>query len=149
MAFRFTLWLRGLILLLVVQFVLGVWLNLYGKFPDTKSVARAAMYSGDPVLSAHMALAVVLVLAAFVVAIYAFTAEAPPRLRWFTLGGFLALLAAYEAGVELIVSGFTSNVDSAVMAVAFFVAMGFFGLGLRYARIAPPPAAPETPASPA
>jgi len=147
MAFRFALWLRALGVLLGVQFVLGIWLTLYGTFPSTRNVVKALLYRGDPVLTVHVALAVLLVILAFVIAVSAFLGETPPRLRWYTLGGFLAVLGAYEAGIQLIESGFTSNPDSIAMLLLFLVAVAFYGLAqlaLRRAAkaVAPAPTDP-------
>jgi len=128
MAVRYSAWLRLLVGLLSVQFLLGVWVSLYGTFPATSNVVRAALYRGDPVLSVHFALAILLVVLGFVVTLLSFRADAPAQLRWFTLGGFLATLAAYEAGVELVVSGFSSALEIFVMAAAFLAAMGFYGV---------------------
>jgi len=147
MAFRHALWLRVLLLLLVVEFALGIWLVRYGTFPNTTNVVKAAMFRGDPVLTAHMALAVLLVVLAFVEMVAAFGSSAPPRLRWFALGGFLALLVAYESGVEFILSGFSNNAYPLVMLAAFFAAALFLGLGqwqLARPALPPPPPAPST-----
>lgn len=150
MTIRFSLWLRGITVLLLLQLILGVWINLYGTFPATSNVATAVKYLHDPEFSVHVALAVLLVLIAFVVALYAFRSDAPPRLRWYTLGGFLALLVGYEAGVELIMSGFSSNLYSGLMALAWLVAIAFYGLGqMELRRAARAPGAVAPPASPA
>ncbi len=146
MALRFALWLRILSLLGGLQLVLGVWLALYGRFPSTTNVLRVAMSTGDPVLTAHMALAVLLLIVAFVVVVAAFSGEAPPRLRWVALAGLVALFGAYLAGILLIESGFSSSADSAGMLLAWLVAMACFGLGQsrRVLSASPPPPPPTT-----
>jgi len=147
MAFRHALWLRVLLLLLVVEFALGIWLVRYGTFPTTTNVVKVAMARGDPVLTAHMGLAVLLVVLAFVETVAAFGSTAPPRLRWFALGGFLALLVAYESGVEFILSGFSNDAYPLVMLAAFFGAAVFLGLGqwqLTRPAVPPAPPAPST-----
>ncbi|MFY9716455.1 MAG: hypothetical protein WAK40_00755 [Thermoplasmata archaeon] len=146
MTIRFSLWIQVIAGLLGVQLVLGLWLSVYGTFPATSSVVRTLMYRGDPELSAHLAIAVLLVVLAFVVAVSAFSADAPPRLRWYALGTFLAMLGGYEAGIQLIQSGFASQSDSLAMAVAFVVAVVFNALGQLHLRRATPSAAP--PAAP-
>jgi len=128
MVMRFTLWLRALVSLLSVQFLLGIWVNLYGSVPDSNSLVAAFRYTGDPVLSAHMLLAVVLVVLAFVITVGAFDPAAPPRLRWLALAGLVTLFGAYEAGIQFIMSGYSSNLDSFLMALAFIVAMVFYGV---------------------
>jgi small-conductance mechanosensitive channel len=150
MAIRFRAWLNALMLLLVVEFGLGLWLSRYGTFPATRNVAKTLEYRGDPVLSAHIALAVLVVLLAFVIAASAFGPGAPARLRWFTLGGFLALFGAYESGVEFIMSGFANDLYTITMLVSFLAAMAFFGLAQRELRLSgasPPAPTPPAPAT--
>lgn len=129
MAFRFLLWLRGLTMLLAVQFLLGIWVNLFGTFPVTSSLRTALTYTGDPALTAHMLLAVVIVLVGFVIAIFAFGRDSPdPRLRWAVTGGLLSTLFAYEWGVQLILADYANNTDSFLMAVGFIAAVAFYGV---------------------
>jgi hypothetical protein len=128
MAMRFGMWLRGIVVLLSAQFLLGIWVDLYGSFPSTTNLGRAMMYTGDPALSVHMVLAVLLVILAFVLAVGSFSAGAPARLRWVALGGLLAVLWAYESGLQFVLSGFGNNLDSFSMAAAFVVAMVLYGI---------------------
>jgi len=124
-----TVWLlRIIVSVLGVQFLLGIWVNLFGTFPSTDSVATAVMYGGDPVLSAHYVLAVVILLLATILLVSTVRLRTPPRLRWLVLGGWLSVLWALSAGVEFILSGFRNNADSFSMAFAFIVAMTFYGL---------------------
>jgi hypothetical protein len=127
--FRFQLWLRGLTMLLALQFLLGVWVGLFGTFPRTSSLKTALTYSGDPALTAHMLLAVVIVLVGFVVTVFAFGRDSPdPRLRWLLVGGLLSTLFAYEWGVQLILADFDNNTDVFWMAVGFIAAVAFYGV---------------------
>lgn len=129
MAFRFDRWVRVLTMLLGLQFLLGIWVTLFGTFPVTSNLQKALSYSGDPVLTVHMVLAIVLVLLAFVVTVYAFGQNAPdPRLRWVSLGGLLSILFAYEWGVQLLLADYANNTDSFWMAVGFIAAVAFFGV---------------------
>ena len=140
---RVTWLLRAIVVLLSLQFVLGIWVNLFGSFPSTDSVSTAVMYGGDPVLTGHYLLAVVLLLLAVVVVYASIRPEIPRRLRWYTLGGLLSIVWAWAAGVEFILSGFSSNEASFSMALAFIVAMTFYGL----AQAAVLPRAPVEPRS--
>ena len=143
MAFRFVAWLRGLGLLLGVEFGLGIWLSAYGTFPDSTSLVRAATDRADPVLILHLALAAVLLVLAFAVAVRSFGSDAPPHLRWYVVGLFGALLAAYECGSEFVLSNYNNNAFSLGMLVGFVAAAAFDGLGQRYLiRTAIPPETP-------
>jgi len=120
--------LRAIVVLLSLQFVLGIWVNLFGSFPSTDSVSAAVMYGGDPVLTGHYLLAVVLLLLAVVVVYVSIRPGVPARLRWYALGGLLSIVWAWAAGLEFILSGFSNGGDSFSMALAFIVAMTFYGL---------------------
>jgi len=135
--------LRAIVILVSLQFLLGIWVNLFGTFPSTNNVQTAVMYGGDPVLSLHYVLAIILVVLAAVVTYRAFRPGVPMSVRWLVLGGLLSVFWAVAAGVELILSGFSNNGDSFSMAFAFIVAMTFYGL----AQAALLPRAPASPRS--
>lgn len=125
---RTMLSLRAIVLLLTAQFLLGIWVNLFGTFPRTTSVLSAITYGGDPVLTAHYGLAVVLLLLAIGITVVSFRGTEPPTLRWFALGGLLSIAWAYESGIQFILSGFADNLSSFSMALGFILAMTFYGL---------------------
>jgi glucan phosphoethanolaminetransferase (alkaline phosphatase superfamily) len=120
--------LRAIVLLLSLQFLFGIWVNLFGTFPATNDVQTAVRYGGDPVLTGHYVLAVVLLVLAIVLVYRTFRPGVRASLRWLSLGGLLSVLWAAVAGVEFILSGFSNNDDSFSMAFAFIVAMTFYGL---------------------
>ncbi|HEV2166507.1 MAG TPA: hypothetical protein VGS23_05985 [Thermoplasmata archaeon] len=125
---RTTLLLRGVVVLLAIQFVLGIYANLFGPFSSTDSIEEALAYGGAPVLTAHYILAAVLVVLGLVLVASSFGREEPRGLRWLTIAGLLSILWASLSGLEFIRSGFTSNVDSFSMALGFIVATSFYGV---------------------
>jgi hypothetical protein len=125
---RVILLLRLVVLLLALQFVLGIWVNLFGRFPATSNVGTAVSYGGDPVLTVHYVLALGLVVLGVVLVRVGFAAGAPRRVGWMALGGLLSLLVAVESGVQFVLSGFSNNVASFGMAMGFIVATGFYGV---------------------
>jgi len=127
--------LRLIVLLLSAQFVLGIWVNLYGRFPRTDDVVTAVQYGGDPVLTAHYALAVAAVVLAAVIVAVAFRSDSRRSLRWMTVGGLLSVLWASAAGLQFVLSGFSNGDASFSMALAFIVAMIFYGVA--QARVLP------------
>ena len=133
--------LRVLVLLISIQFLLGIWVNLYGSFPSTSDVRTAVTYGGDPVLTSHYVLAVILLVLAVVLLYRAFRPGIPGGLRWLALGGLLSIVWGAFAGLEFILSGFSNSDDSFSMAFAFIVAMTFYGL----AQAAMLPRAPAPP----
>lgn len=120
--------LRIVVILLAAQFVLGIWVNLFGSFPSTKSVGTALMYGGDPVLTGHYLLGVLLFVLAVVLAASSFGPGTAPRVRWLVVAGLLSVVWAATSGVEFILSGFSNAGASFSMALAFIVAMTFYGL---------------------
>ncbi len=119
--------LRAAVVLLSLQFVLGIWVNLFGTFPSTDSLGTALSYTGDPVLTGHYVLAVVLVILGVVVVIVALRPGVRTSLRWMVILGLLSIIWACAAGVGFVLSGFSNNADSFSMAVAFIVTAGFYG----------------------
>ena len=120
-----------LLMLLAVQFVLGMGVNLFGVFPNTSDVLRVLEASGDPTLTAHMAVAFLLLALGILVAVLAFRRPLPRRLSWAALSGALAIFWAFESGIEFVLSGFTNNIASFSMALGFLASVTIYGyLGL-------------------
>ena len=130
--------LRWVVVLVAVQFLLGIWVNLFGSFPSTSDVVTALSFTGDPVLTAHYVLAVVLLLLSIVIVLVAFRSREAPAIRWCAVGGFLSILWAYESGIQFILSGFSNNVDSFLMAVGFIASTVFYGVAQVAALVGGP-----------
>ena len=147
-----TVRLRILVSLLGAQFLLGIWVNLFGTFPSTDSVGTALMYGGDPVLSAHYVVAVAILVLALFLVVRTIRVRTPPSVRWLMLAGFLSVVWACVSGAEFIVSGFTNNGASFSMAVAFIVAVSFYGVAqvavIGMDRDSPPVGGPPAAVSP-
>ncbi len=135
--------LRAIVILLSIEFVLGIWVNLFGSFPSTARLGTALAYTGDPVLTGHYVLAVLLVVLGVVIVLVAFRTGARGSLRWMVVLGLLSILWATAAGVGFVLSGFASNADSFSMAVAFIVAASFYGIA--QALVLPPSPPPRSP----
>ncbi len=131
-------------MLISLQFVLGVWVALFGTFPSTDNVGTALRYTGDPVLSAHYAIAVIILILAVVLVVLSLPSSEPRMMRWLNVAGLLSLLGADAAGVQFILSGFSNDDYSFGMAVAFIVAMVFYGIAQAVAL--PDQGAPAGPA---
>ncbi len=129
---RFSRTLRLLVILLSAQFLLGMWVNLFGTFPTTKSVGAALRYGGDPVLTAHYGLAVLIALLA-VVAVVVVPRPASGVLWGMVMGGLVSIGWATLSGIELVLSGFSNDLASFSMAVAFIAATTFYGLAQAFA----------------
>ena len=106
----------GAAVLLIIQFGLGMGVNLYVTLPARKSFLSTVFGSG--VLAAHAIVALALLGAAIAALIRAIRAR---RAVAFTSVGLAAILAAAAAGVSF--AGNQSNGASLAMALATAVAM--------------------------
>ena len=110
----------GTVILLILEFILGIIYNLYGTPPtSTKSVG---LFS-SPDLALHVILGILLFVAALGQLIRAITVRHPLSI-WMSAVGLLAILGAGFAG-----SGFASNGASGAslgMALAFAVALACY-----------------------
>lgn len=134
--------LRTIVVLLSLEFVLGIWVNLFGSFPSTRDLGTAWAYAGDPVLTAHYVLAVLLLVLGAVIVTVAVRTGARAGLRWMAVLGLLSIAWASAAGMEFVRSGFTNNEDSFSMALAFIVASSFYGVAQA---LVPPHTPPHRP----
>lgn len=116
-----------MITLLGIQFLLGMFVNLFGTFPNTSEVLPALEFTVDLPLTAHMAVAFLLQASAITVAVLAFRRPLTRPTAYLALGGVAAIFWAFESGIEFVLSGFTNNAASFSMAVAFFAAVTIYG----------------------
>lgn len=117
---------RGLLLLLVLQYLLGEWVNLYGSFPaGAPSLGSALVDGSDPALVVHLVVALALLFGALLAAAFGW-ASGLPRLRLATGLGFLGVLLAAAGGILFVYSGYANEGDSFLMAVAFLLAFSAY-----------------------
>ena len=106
----------GAAVLLIIQFGLGTYVNLYVTLPGHKSFLAAVF--GSAALAAHAIVAVVLLAATIAALVRAIRAR---RAIVFTAAGFAAVVAAGIAGASF--TGSQSNGASLGMPLATAVAM--------------------------
>jgi heme A synthase len=122
--------LNGILALIGVQFFLGMWLNLFGSYPSgSGGLGTALTYTSDPILIAHIVVGVVLGIGALVLVVQAW-ADPMHSMRWFALGGLVGILFAAATGSGFVSSGYSSGVDSFLMAVGFAIALTAYYEGL-------------------
>jgi thiol:disulfide interchange protein len=114
-------------IVLIVQFGLGIGVNLYVTLPDAGHPGHASWFGNGPLLALHAALGLYLILAAIFVLVRTITAR--DRTLIVTSGTALAaiILAAFFG------SGFTdklTNGYSLGMAVASVVALACYAISL-------------------
>ncbi|MCI4363955.1 MAG: hypothetical protein L3K13_06625 [Thermoplasmata archaeon] len=119
--------LAGLLVLLGLQYLLGMWVNLYGSFPSgPPSLGRALIDGNDAPLAAHVVLALALLFLGLVALGYSWSLP-PRRLRYLSATGLLALLVASAGGVAFVYSTYSSAPSSYLMAAAFLAAAASYG----------------------
>ena len=117
--------------MLIVQFALGISVNLYVTLPAVGHPGHASWFGNGPLLAFHAALGMFLVLAAIFVLIRAIIVRNRTLIVTSAIGLVAILLAAFFG------SSFTdklTNGYSLGMAIAFAVALACYVIGLHAAR---------------
>lgn len=115
----------ALFVLLITQFLSGMWLNLFGTFPSNflfAGMMAFMLYGGGSVLMFHMIsggliilLAVINLVVALISADYYITIP--------SLGGVASVTIAAAGGIAFMFSGFSNNIYSYFMATGFIFAV--------------------------
>jgi hypothetical protein len=121
---------QGIILIasLVVQYALGMYVNLYVSFPEGQVGDQLWEFAwSQPALAAHIILAILIFIGGIVLCIRA--ARARNRVWiWSSFIAFLAVLAAGASGASFIPS--QNDLFSYSMALGFIVAIASYGWGI-------------------
>ena len=107
---------NGYLLLVALEFILGMWLNLYGVFPTSNSAATAISDSGNPALIAHMVVGVLLFVGSIGIVAQSFRDPYRPG-RVFTMAGMIAVVLTGLFGLGFIYSSYGNNAYSLGMAL--------------------------------
>ena len=115
------------LVLLAVQFVLGMTLNLFTTFPNipggiVESNQFLPLFTEYPVLLVHYSLGVILFIFSIVILIFA---RGIREMHIFPVAmlGFFSVLAAFASGIEFMVHAFQNNTYSFTMSIGFIVAL--------------------------
>jgi uncharacterized membrane protein YgdD (TMEM256/DUF423 family) len=114
-------------IVLIVQFGLGIGVNLYVALPATGHPGHASWFGNGPLLALHAALGMFLVLAAVFVLVRAIMARNATLIAT-SAGGLVAIGLAFFFG-----SSFTdklTNGYSLGMAISFAAALACYAIGL-------------------
>lgn len=124
---------------LVLQFILGMVLNLFVAFPSIPAGSSDRTYFNailtTPFLLAHFIVGVGLLLGSIWIIISAARIRKRKVLP-LALLGFVSILTAYVSGFEFLLSGFQSNVMSFTMSIGFVAALiSYFALFHQSGRL--------------
>ena len=117
----------ALLILLAVQFALGIGVNLYVTLPDAGDPGHASWFGNGALLALHATLGMLLILGAIFVLVRAIMARNAALIITSAAGLVAILLAAFFG------SGFTDKLTdgySLGMAIAFAVALACYAIGL-------------------
>ena len=117
----------AIVIALIVQFGLGIGVNLYITLPDAGDPGHASWFGNGPLLAFHAALGLFLILTAISVLVRAIMARNRTLIVTSAAGMVAILLAAFFG------SGFTdklTNGYSLGMAMAFAVALACYAISL-------------------
>ncbi len=126
--------------LLFLQFLLGMWANLFAVFPSYSQplgqglvVGLAILQSGLPVVIIH-AINGLLILAFMIVNLIFARRTKRKALSYLGIISLLSLIIAVYSGYHFVQSGWVNNIYSYSMATGFIVAMlsTFFSLLISY-----------------
>jgi hypothetical protein len=122
------LWTRIILVLLTVQFLLGMWTNLFVAFPDVVAGTNpfAQIFTnGLYVLAAHLILGFALFGVAIATLAFSFLAKIRILVRQGALG-LGSITIAGISGLIFVLSGFQNDAFSFLMAVFFLFAFGVY-----------------------
>jgi ACR3 family arsenite efflux pump ArsB len=117
----------AILIVLIVQFALGMGVNLYVTLPAAGHPGHASWFGNGALLAFHAALGIFLILAAIFVLVRAIMARNVTIIVTSAVGLVAILLAAFFG------SGFTDKLTdgySIGMALAFAVALACYAIGL-------------------
>jgi hypothetical protein len=117
----------AIVIVLIVQFGLGIGVNLYVTLPDAGHPGHNSWFGNGPLLAVHAALGLFLVLAAVAVLVRAIMARTRTLIVTSAAGLVAIILAAFFG------SGFTDKLTdgySLGMAIAFAAALACYTIGL-------------------
>ena len=117
----------AIVIVLIVQFGLGIGVNLYVTLPAAGRPGHASWFGNGPLLASHVALGMFLVLAAIFVLVRAIRAR-DATLMLTSAAGLAAILTAFFFGASF--ADKLTNGYSLGMAIAFAVALACYVIGL-------------------
>ena len=115
--------------LLIIQFFIGMWMNLFAVFPQFGSSSfmfgmMQVMFS-VPELPVHMMLGILIGLISLMI-FFIMATIGDYRLLLLSAGASLSILVAGISGLEFMFSDFTNNAFSFLMSMGFIVTVGIY-----------------------
>ncbi|MDE1871333.1 MAG: hypothetical protein KGI06_03775 [Candidatus Micrarchaeota archaeon] len=117
----------GILVFLVIQFVLGMTMNLFTSFPTYPGNAvqpadYVPLLAGHPILLAHYVIGILVFIGSIAVVGMSFASK-DRKLSAISAIGFLGMLIAFASGIQFLVTAFTNDIYSYTMSLGFIVAV--------------------------
>lgn len=122
----------GLIIGLIVQYLLGMAINLFVAFPEHGSPKVLWEFTlHNPLVMTHLVVGTLLVFGAIFTVMQVFK-QGATRMKWPVISGLIWVLLAWAAGDTFV----TSQIDilSYIMSLGFLLAMISYGVGIYRSR---------------
>lgn len=130
---------------LLIQFLLGIWLNLFATFPSITSTSSSGMMGGmmssmSAVMAGGMSVLMVHVLNGYLLFILSIVVFAVSlysgRTSIAVMGtlGLVSILLAGISGLSFTFSGFQNNLYSYLMALGFITSLTVYFMELYFSR---------------
>ena len=131
----------AIVSLLIIEFLLGMWISLFAALPTGTTLAIGAQaFQGKLELGVHMIVGYLLSILSIVALVFASLSK-KVRIVIFGILGVVSIIAAGITGTEFVDSGYTNNVASYTMSIAFLVGLLVY---INLERLVSPPGKTQT-----
>src|SRR5713226_4773300 len=135
--------------LLIIQFLLGMFANLFVTFSTLTdpNLLAVVFTGGSPALILHVVIAVVLFILALLVLVSAAFLHRRPVVA-IASAGFASTALAFFSGIAFVYTGYTNNSLSYLMAIGFLFGLIIYGIFAGRAQQGPNKEEPSSIAGP-
>jgi len=114
----------------VIQFLDGMWLNLFAVFPQVSSSFNAMnmmsfMFNYGPIFMLHMMSGFLLLILGFIILAFSFMSK-NSNIVIFSSIGLLAIILAGISGLLFMFSDFSNNIFSYMMSLGFIISIASY-----------------------
>uniref|UniRef100_A0A2U9IDI0 DUF998 domain-containing protein n=1 Tax=Acidianus brierleyi TaxID=41673 RepID=A0A2U9IDI0_9CREN len=114
----------------MIQFLDGMWLNLFAVFPQVSSSFNAMnmmsfMFNYGPIFMLHMMSGFLLLILGFIILAFSFMSK-NSNIVIFSSIGLLAIILAGISGLLFMFSDFSNNIFSYMMSLGFIISIASY-----------------------
>lgn len=121
--YKFT---KSILILLVVQFVLGMIINLWGVLPDEETATHKAPIFAQMAFAAHGIIGLMILISSTTILIMGLKSK--DNIKKFSIYGFVSVLIAFIGGIGVVtLKENSSEIASFVMSIGFLLSLVSYG----------------------